>query len=75
MMYASTLSPRVEPVMTLNVNQLEYKRRILVVDDEPYNIMAVKLIMQTACDENVQKHLEYLIDEAENGKVAIEKVR
>lgn len=53
--------------MSLNPDQRKYTRRILIVDDEPYNIMAIKLIIQAACDSQRHKQLEFLIDEAENG--------
>jgi CheY-like chemotaxis protein len=42
------------------------KMHILLIDDEPYNIMAFKLILR--------KHPQLKIEEAFNGQRAIEKV-
>lgn len=45
-------------------------KRILIVDDEPYNIVGMKVLLPQACDIGI---LDY-VDEARNGKEAVDKV-
>ena len=54
----------------LNINQLNKDRRILLVDDEPYNIMGLKILFSQAGYESILSK----IDHAFNGQEAIEKV-
>ena len=45
--------------------------RILLVDDEPYNLMALKIVLSAACDKRY--NLDPLIDVAKNGQEALRK--
>ena len=45
-------------------------KRILIVDDEPYNIVGMKVLLPQASDVSI---LDY-VDEARNGKEALDKV-
>ena len=53
------------------------KNKILLVDDEAFNLQAMKNILQVAFDRNGHsRHLvEKLVDTALNGKIAVDKVR
>lgn len=46
-------------------------RRILIVDDEPYNILALQIILQKSGYPNIKDY----IDSANNGQEALEKVQ
>jgi hypothetical protein len=48
------------------------QRRILIVDDEPYNLIGLKIILNAADKRGV---LKGLIDEAVNGEEAYKKVK
>ena len=50
-------------------SQIENKR-ILIVDDEPYNIVGMKVLLPQASDVSI---LDY-VDEAKNGREALNKV-
>jgi CheY-like chemotaxis protein len=45
-------------------------KRILIVDDEPYNIVGMKVLLPQASDLSI---LDY-VDEAKNGKEALDKI-
>ena len=45
-------------------------RRILLVDDEPYNILALQIILQ----KSGYPHVKDFIDSANNGQEAVQKV-
>ena len=49
---------------------MKTNRRILLVDDEPYNIFGLKIIIELCGFPNIKK----LIDSANNGKQALEMV-
>jgi CheY-like chemotaxis protein len=53
------------------VDVLNSDRRILIVDDEPYNIMGLKIILMQSSVPNIVS----IIEEAYNGKEAISKVK
>jgi len=57
-----------QPVMIENQST---RRRILIVDDEPFNIMCLKTFL---CNFDIQ-NIELIIDEAYNGKIAVDMVR
>ena len=42
-------------------------RKILIVDDEPYNILALKIIMNSVCVEDLKDMVDDLVDQAPNG--------
>jgi len=46
-------------------------KKILLVDDEPYNLMGLKIIIEAADPEN---HILSIIDQARNGLEALDKV-
>ena len=46
-------------------------KRILIVDDEPYNLLGLKIIIEAADPEN---NILSLIDQARNGLEAVNKV-
>ena len=46
-------------------------RRILLVDDEPYNILALQILLYQ-CG---YPHIKYLIDVAHNGQEALDTVQ
>jgi len=46
--------------------------RILIVDDEPYNLLSLKIILETA---DKSGKISGLIDEAINGEKAYKKVK
>ena len=54
----------------LSVIQEMQQLRILLVDDEPYNLMALKVVIQAADKSNA---LHSIIDIAKNGQDALEK--
>ena len=45
-------------------------KRILIVDDEPYNILGLKIVLQQSGFKNILS----LIDTANNGEQAVEIV-
>ena len=47
-------------------------KRILIVDDEPYNLLSLKIILETA---DKSGKISGLIDEAINGEKAYKKVK
>ena len=49
---------------------MKYNRRILIVDDEPYNLLALQIILFQCGFPKIK----YLIDTAYNGKEAVELV-
>lgn len=49
---------------------MKKNRRILIVDDEPYNILGLKVVLQQSGIKNILS----LIDSANNGKQAINLV-
>ena len=48
------------------------QRRILIVDDEPYNILALRIMLKQLCPVNYQSKLDSVIDQAPNGRDALE---
>lgn len=46
-------------------------KRILIVDDEPYNLVGLKIVIEAAN----KKTLKGLIDEAKNGEEAVKMVK
>jgi YesN/AraC family two-component response regulator len=46
------------------------ERRILIVDDEPYNLIGLRIILNAASND-----LDHLIDTARNGLEAFEAVK
>ena len=54
-----------------NKNQFKAKR-ILIVDDEPYNIMGLRVLLVQAANLH---HLDSYIDQAYNGVEAVQKVK
>ena len=50
-------------------------RKILIVDDEPYNIFALKIIIKSICDEDLKEMVDELVDQAPNGQVACDMVK
>lgn len=48
------------------------QKRILVVDDEPFNIIGLEIIIQQATKI---KGLKHIIDQAKNGQEALDIVR
>ena len=48
------------------------QKRILVVDDEPYNLMGLQVILKAADKRGI---INGLIDEAINGYEALKKVK
>jgi YesN/AraC family two-component response regulator len=51
-------------------DQMMQNKRILIVDDEPYNILGLKILMPQASNINILS----VIDEAKNGQDAVKKV-
>ena len=47
------------------------KRRILIVDDEPYNLIGLRVIINAAFDDG---GIDELIDQVQNGLEALEAV-
>ena len=47
------------------------------MDDEPYNILALKIVMQACFDSERElwQHVEQLIDQASNGQEAVDMVK
>ena len=52
-----------------------HSRKILIVDDEPYNILALRIIIKQVCHPDLQEIIDDLIDQAPNGQIAFEKVK
>ena len=50
---------------------MKYNRKILLVDDEPYNLLALQVMLFQCGYPNIK----YLIDIAYNGKEALEMVK
>lgn len=46
-------------------------KRILIVDDEPYNILGLKIVLQQSGVKNILS----IVDTAHNGKQAIDMVK
>ena len=46
-------------------------RRILIVDDEPYNLLSLKIMLPQASFKEINE----LVDEALNGEEAVQKVK
>ena len=60
------------------VNGCKYKFdfRILVVDDEPYNILAFDIILKVALEEKLkQEVVNIIVDKAYNGQEALKRVK
>ena len=53
------------------MDKMKYNRRILIVDDEPYNILALQVMLSQSGYPNIYS----LIDVANNGQEALEKVK
>lgn len=51
--------------------QMTQNRRILIVDDEPYNILGLSIVLQQSGYERIVQ----LIDKAYNGKEAVDLVK
>ena len=51
---------------------LRIKKRILIVDDEAFNIVAMKLVLESIFNLN---HTDLFCDEAFNGQIALNKVK
>ena len=53
------------------------RNRILIVDDEPFNLQSLKVIIQQSMKKmgRQKEFLDKLIDVASNGKEAVEKVK
>ena len=66
--FALTMPKRNQTNIILNISYKD--RRILIVDDEPYNLMALKVVIDAA-DTRVKD----MIDEATNGLEAYEAVK
>ena len=47
------------------------QKRILIVDDEQYNIEAIKIILQHVCGIDI----ENICSQAKNGKLALEIIQ
>ena len=45
--------------------------RILIVDDEPYNLIGLKIVIEAACPH---LNITSIIDQAVNGRDALNKV-
>ena len=46
-------------------------RRILIVDDEPYNILGLTIVLQQSGVKNILD----IVDKAVNGKIAVNMVK
>ena len=57
--------------MQLDINQLNKDWRLLLVDDELYNIMGLKILISQAGYESILSK----IDHAFNGQEAIDKIK
>lgn len=57
----------------LNLNQQERGnfKRILIVDDEPFNIMALKILLNSSGHDNILSIVETAVD----GQEAVDKVK
>jgi CheY-like chemotaxis protein len=56
-------------------NQLEKQDKILIVDDEPYNILALKIMIKAVLPPEMKGHIDEHIDEAPNGLAALRMVK
>ena len=52
-------------------NNMIRNRRILIVDDEPYNLLTLKIMLPLASFKEINE----LVDEALNGQEAVQKVK
>lgn len=57
--------------MQYNNSGMNQNRRIMIVDDEPYNLLGLQIVIQQAGFGN----LDQLIDKASNGQQAFELVK
>ena len=55
----------------MQVNNMRKNRRFLIVDDEPYNILALQIILQKSGYPQIKE----FIDSANNGQEAVDKVK
>jgi hypothetical protein len=55
-----------------DVNDIHKTRRIMIVDDEPYNLMGLKVILEAAAPE---MDISSLIDTATNGHEALNLIK
>ena len=55
----------------MQVNSMRKNRRFLIVDDEPYNILALQIILQKSGYPQIKE----FIDSANNGQEAVDKVK
>lgn len=46
-------------------------KRILIVDDEPYNVLGLTIVLSQAGIKNILS----IVDKANNGKIAVEMVK
>ena len=53
-------------------NEADVDRRILIVDDEPYNLLGLKIILSEAAGD---RDIENLVDTATNGLEALNMVK
>jgi CheY-like chemotaxis protein len=54
-----------------NLSKINTNRRILLVDDEPYNLLALKIVLQQCGIQNIIQQ----VDTAYNGQEAIDLVK
>jgi CheY-like chemotaxis protein len=54
-----------------NLSKINANRRILLVDDEPYNLLALKIVLQQCGIQNIIQQ----VDTAYNGQEAIDLVK
>lgn len=54
-----------------NYNKMNSNRRILIVDDEPYNILGLKIVLQQSGVNSIIN----IVDTAYNGQQAIDMVK
>ena len=62
---------RSEILEPITIDLLNSNRHILIVDDEPYNIMGIKVILLQSGYQGIVN----IIDEAFNGQEAFKKVK
>ena len=58
-------------MVPITIDLINSNRRILIVDDEPYNIMGIKVILLQSGYQGIVN----IIDEAYNGQEAFMKVK
>ena len=54
------------------MDSIRINKRILIVDDEVFNLVAMKLILESIFNLN---HTDDFCDEAFNGQIAFDKVK